>query len=50
MEGCSEDPFCSRKENVRTVCYGALSVKLFGRDERLFMVVVKALARSIQCF
>ena len=29
------------KEKVRTVCYGALSVKLPRRDERLFMVVVK---------
>jgi hypothetical protein len=29
------------KENVRTVCYSAVSVKLAGRDERLVAVVVK---------
>jgi len=28
-------------EKVRTVWYNALSVKLPGRDERLFMVVLK---------
>jgi hypothetical protein len=34
------------KEKVRTVRYGAVSVKLPGRGERLFMVVVKGLGRD----
>lgn len=34
------------KEKVRTTWYGVISVKLPGRTERLFMVVVKKFGRG----